>query len=433
ELVAEEERAKRKAEKKKLKKKKQKDRKKREKQSQEQKNKENTDPVSGQGAWAGGHGGDRGEGQSPQGGHLGVGGPRALLAHPSLLPQEELDLSCTFVCKAREKAGVRLPPLGSDRSPGTQNVEPSRKVPEKRSGDTVETPVPPQPLEARPPSPGTIEQSLALAGHGIEAAQIGQHTEAVWAFTVALDLNPREHRLLGNRSYCLEKLGRYEEALADAEAALALQPGWPKGSFRKGKALLGLKVPVGAPGTSAPGVSPCPPSCSRLRSRCFSLVRDRGGWAEGIPGLSLCPQWVLNPFGPLAAGWATKSCQETGNTSVKGGKSGTPKRDQEQRPAVASGPPTLPPSHPARDCFPLWVGNITSHITEKVLRRAFGRFGEIRSMRLLLGRHCAFINFSGKVEAEEAFRTMQGATVEGSKLLLQLKHPVHATPAPMPR
>lgn len=27
----------------------------------------------------------------------------------------------------------------------------------------------------------------------------------------------------------------------------------------------------------------------------------------------------------------------------------------------------------------------------------------------------------------------QGATVEGSKLLLQLKHPSHATPAPLPR
>lgn len=88
-------------------------------------------------------------------------------------------------------------------------------------------------------------------------------------------------------------------------------------------------------------------------------------------------------------------------------------------------------------------------------------------MRLLPGRRCAFINFSGKAEAEEAFRAMQvswgglwvplhprvalghpvptgdcpsgssfcpqGATVEGSKLLLQLKHPVHATPAPVPR
>lgn len=35
------------------------------------------------------------------------------------------------------------------------------------------------------------------------------------------------------------------------------------------------------------------------------------------------------------------------------------------------------------------------------------RFGEIRSVRLLLGRRCAFINFSGKEEAEEAFRAMQ--------------------------
>lgn len=116
------------------------------------------------GAWARGHGCDRGEGQSPQGAHLGVGGPRALPAHPSLLPQEELDLSCTFVCKAREKAGVRLPPPGSDRSPGTQNVDPSKKMPEKGRGDTVGTPVPPQPVQPRPPSPSTVEQSLALAG-----------------------------------------------------------------------------------------------------------------------------------------------------------------------------------------------------------------------------------------------------------------------------
>ncbi|NXR32051.1 TTC31 protein, partial [Zosterops hypoxanthus] len=345
--------------------------------------------------------------------------------------QEELDLSCTFVCKAREKAGVRLPPPGSDRSPGTQNMEPSRKVPEKGSGDPVETPVPPQPVQARPPSPSTIEQSLALAGHGIEAAQMGQHTEAVWAFTVALELNPREHRLLGNRSYCLEKLGRYEEALADAEAALALCPGWPKGSFRKGKALRGLKRYAEA-------------------ARTFEeLLLQDGGYAEAATQLEACqallqvrppfptpyplPPWVLNPFGPSAAGWGTKSCQDTGDTSVTGGSSRAPTRDSERRPAVASGHPTLPPNHPARDCFPLWVGNVTSQINEKVLRRAFGRFGEIRSVRLLLGRRCAFINFSGKEEAEEAFRAMQGATLEGSKLLLQLKHPVHATPAPVPR
>ncbi|XP_032916770.1 probable RNA-binding protein 18 [Catharus ustulatus] len=86
-----------------------------------------------------------------------------------------------------------------------------------------------------------------------------------------------------------------------------------------------------------------------------------------------------------------------------------------------------------QDCFPLWVGNLASHIDEKVLLRAFGWFGEIRSVRLLPRRRCAFINFCEKEEAEEAFRIMKGATLEGSKLLVQLKHPAHATPAPMAR
>ncbi|XP_014731641.1 PREDICTED: tetratricopeptide repeat protein 31 [Sturnus vulgaris] len=310
-------------------------------------------------------------------------------------------------------------------------MEPNRKVPEKESRDPVKRPVPSQPLQPRPPSPSTLEQSLALAGHGIEAAQMGQHNEAVWAFTAALELNPREHRLLGNRSYCLEKLGRYEEALADAEAALALRPGWPKGSFRKGKALLGLQRYTEA-------------------ARTFEeLLLQDGSYAEAATQLEACRAQLqqcslpgdvpVSPFllkakEPLfLPGWTTRSCQNTGDTSVTGGSAGTPTRDLKREPTVASGHPTLPPSHPARDCFPLWVGNVTSHINEKVLRRAFGRFGEIRSMRLLPGRHCAFINFCGKAEAEEAFRAMQGATVEGSKLLLQLKHPSHATPAPMPR
>ncbi|NWY65795.1 TTC31 protein, partial [Erithacus rubecula] len=372
--------------------------------------------------------------------------------------QEELDLSCTFVCKAREKAGVRLPPPGSDQSPGTQNTEPSRKVPEKENGDPVKSPVPSQPVQPRPPSPSTLEQSLALAGHGIEAAQIGQHNEAVWAFTTALELNPREYRLLGNRSYCLEKLGRYEEALADAEAALALRPGWPKGSFRKGKALQGLQRYAEAASTFE------------------ELLLQDGSYAEAATQLEACraqlqvrlplsqppspsPCPAVPPV-PHPSGWTTSSCQDTGDTSVTKSSTGTPTRKLKQEPAVASGHPTLPPSHPARysclvicgggpewhsagsgdtgmalgrDCFPLWVGNVTSHINEKVLRRAFGRFGEIRSVRLLPGRRCAFINFCGKAEAEEAFRAMQGATVEGSKLLLQLKHPAHATPAPVPR
>ncbi|NXN80618.1 TTC31 protein, partial [Bombycilla garrulus] len=437
ELVAEEERAKRKAEKKKLKKKKQKDRKKREKLGQEQKNKENTDPspASGPAGTEPAPDGAEDEGCCPEPSPC-PGDSTVPSGEPGLedtaVTEEELDLSCTFVCKAREKAGVRLPPPGSDRPPATQNVEPSRKAPQKGGGDPVQRSVPSQPLQPSPPSSSTIEQSLALAGHGIDAAQVGQHAEAVWAFTVALELNPREHRLLGNRSYCLEKLGRYEEALADAEAALALQPGWPKGAFRKGKALRGLQVPGGALGTvgleSLEGLEEA--GTTQLEA-CRALLQVRPPFPNPFPCPLPCCAPRASPLSPHSrAATPAVSCQDTGDTSVT---RGTPAREPKPGPAAASGYPTLPPSHPARDCFPLWVGNVTPHITEKVLRRAFGRFGEIRSMRLLPGRRCAFINFSGKAEAEAAFRAMQGATVEGSKLLLQLKHPAHATPSPVSR
>lgn len=49
-------------------------------------------------------------------------------------------------------------------------------------------------------------------------------------------------RLFGNRSFCYERMQQYEKALGDADVALAMEPNWVKGSFRKGKALCGLKV-----------------------------------------------------------------------------------------------------------------------------------------------------------------------------------------------
>lgn len=49
-------------------------------------------------------------------------------------------------------------------------------------------------------------------------------------------------RLFGNRSFCHERMGQPVWALADAQVALTLQPGWPRGLFRLGKALMGLQV-----------------------------------------------------------------------------------------------------------------------------------------------------------------------------------------------
>lgn len=49
-------------------------------------------------------------------------------------------------------------------------------------------------------------------------------------------------RFFGNRSYCYYCLEQYPLALADAERSIQLAPDWPKGHFRKGSALMGMKV-----------------------------------------------------------------------------------------------------------------------------------------------------------------------------------------------
>lgn len=49
-------------------------------------------------------------------------------------------------------------------------------------------------------------------------------------------------RFFGNRSYCYYCLEKYPQALADAERSIQLAPDWPKGHFRQGSALMGMKV-----------------------------------------------------------------------------------------------------------------------------------------------------------------------------------------------
>ncbi|XP_013909051.1 PREDICTED: tetratricopeptide repeat protein 31 isoform X2 [Thamnophis sirtalis] len=115
----------------------------------------------------------------------------------------------------------------NEASPGGS---PSRSLEEEEAAEK-----PPE-LQLTP-----VEQSLVLADCGNETAKEGLFHEAVRLFTEAIKLNPQEYRLFGNRSFCYEKLQSHVEALRDAQSALSLRPGWPKGLFRQGKALLGLK------------------------------------------------------------------------------------------------------------------------------------------------------------------------------------------------
>ncbi|XP_020028598.2 tetratricopeptide repeat protein 31 isoform X1 [Castor canadensis] len=227
ELVAEEERMKQKAEKKRLKKKRQKERKR-----QERLEKNGTEPKA-NATWDG----DESPPTSPGNPAEGQCGEE----------EDSLDLSSSFVSLALRKVGdwPSSAHRGKELSQESQvkGQEPKKKMDQKEGTPPSEER--PRPSPKAQASPGllaaALQQSQELAQLGTSFAQNGFYNEAVVLFTQALKLNPQDHRLFGNRSFCHERLGQPAWALADAQVALTLRPGWPRGLFRLGKALMGLQ------------------------------------------------------------------------------------------------------------------------------------------------------------------------------------------------
>ncbi|XP_066488943.1 tetratricopeptide repeat protein 31 [Tiliqua scincoides] len=418
ELLAEEERLRRRAEKKRLKKRRRKDRRRQERRQQQQQPAESGAEASI-------------PGKEPLIGTAGRGEPGlpdwegSSAQDPSESPassgrsteeetEEELDLTSTFVSKARLKVGPKplLPPSlrkGKAPSPVGKELEPKVEQEVPRSCG----------LQMNP-----VEQSLVLADCGNETAKRECYREAVLLFTEAVKLNPREYRFFGNRSFCYEKLQCYVEALRDAQLALSLQPGWPKGLFRQGKALMGLKRYAEA-------------------ARTFKeLLQLDGSRHDAAIQLERCRAQLLleNGFSQYHLKWNVPARE--GQLPLPGAQprdqpltSSTSQSGRHLAPVTITNSKrrTLPPpvaQAPIREWFAVWVGNLMPQITQEDLRRYFQPFGPIDSIRRLPRKFCAFVNYTSKEAAEAAFTALQGVEVEGSKLLLQLKHPVHATPLP---
>ncbi|XP_040556065.1 tetratricopeptide repeat protein 31 isoform X2 [Gallus gallus] len=277
--------------------------------------------------------------------------------------EDELDLSCTFVFKAWQKAGVKLPAPARDKSVRADSAEPNKRLQEGASK--------PEPALL---DTNMLEQSWILAGCGNQAAMQGRYKEAVQAFTEAIKLNPREHRLFGNRSYCYEKLQQYQEALRDAQMALELQPNWPKGFFRKGKALWGLKRYAEARDTFKNLQGAHTDVAAQLEA-CQMLLQSNlhdASSPRDVPVLE-----AGEPLTPTSAdGCVNGSCSDvdmSGFVTVVNSRSHS--KSHVRTTTTASPQHTLPSQHPARDCYPLWVGNITFKITKKVLQSCFSRGG----------------------------------------------------------
>lgn len=245
--------------------------------------------------------------------------------------------------------------------------------------------------EARRETNGTdtmTKKSASLTEKGIKLVQEGQYAQAVSMFTEAIKCDPKDYRFFGNRSYCYICLEQYPQALADAERSIQLAPDWPKGHFRKGSALMGMKRYSEAE-KAMEQVLKLDKDCEEAVTDLFNCkvlqLMDLG--FEEMQSVLL-----LEKFSTVQA--VIASCSDAVKAASQDPQPGSP-------------------------CPSLWVGNVTTELTEKHLWDLFKMCGEIESIRVLHERFCAFVNFKNATMAARAMEKLNGYCIENTRLVVR--------------
>ncbi|XP_039995039.1 tetratricopeptide repeat protein 31 isoform X2 [Xiphias gladius] len=248
--------------------------------------------------------------------------------------------------------------------------------------------------EARRETNGTdsiTKKSTSLTEKGIKLVQEGQYAQAVVMFTEAIKCDPKDNRFFGNRSYCYYCLEQYPQALADAERSIQLAPDWSKGHFRKGSALMGMKRYSEA---------------EKAMEQVLKLDKD---CEEAVHDLFNCKVLQLMELGfeemqsvQLLEKFSTVQAVQA--ACLDAARAGS------QDPSVAQ---------PGSPCPSLWVGNVTTELTEKHLWDLFKMHGEIESIRVLHERFCAFVNFKNANMAARAMEKLNGYCIENTRLVVR--------------
>uniref|UniRef100_S4RIE8 Zgc:123010 n=1 Tax=Petromyzon marinus TaxID=7757 RepID=S4RIE8_PETMA len=219
--------------------------------------------------------------------------------------------------------------------------------------------------------------------------QNGQYSEAVKCFSKAISIDPYDYRPFGNRSYCYDMLRQFPKALKDADVALDLFPGWAKGHFRRGRALLGLEKYKQAE-EAFKRVLDLDKDCEEAVEALFSIKVERLMQVQYAVAVGLRCQAQYNAWLAIVFSIAVSVDYFLF-----------------QRMEANS----------------LWIGNVTSNVTEKAIMDLFKRYGTIRSVRVMHERYCAFVNYTNGEAAAKAMSALQGCEVANTKLLI--KYPDH--------
>lgn len=135
----------------------------------------------------------------------------------------------------------------------------------------------------------------------------GNYDQAIGHFSKAIELGAT-HVLYSNRSACYCGLKKYDEALADAEKCIEMNPSWGKGYGRKGAAMHGLANYDGAIAAYEKGLQ-IEPGLSMLvkgleDAKAAASSADKGGGLGGLGNIFGAPD-VLSKIAsnPQTAGY----------------------------------------------------------------------------------------------------------------------------------
>jgi stress-induced-phosphoprotein 1 len=73
-----------------------------------------------------------------------------------------------------------------------------------------------------------MEKAIEAKNRGNAAFSAKEYDKAVEAFTEAIQYDPDNYVLYSNRSAAFASLGKYHEALEDANSCIQRKPDWPK-------------------------------------------------------------------------------------------------------------------------------------------------------------------------------------------------------------
>ncbi|PVD29627.1 hypothetical protein C0Q70_08882 [Pomacea canaliculata] len=232
--------------------------------------------------------------------------------------------------------------------------------------------------------------------------------------------NPKDFRFLGNRSYCYDRQQQYEKALKDAEKAIKLAKEWPKGYFRKGRALSGLN--------RFPEAEEAFLQVLKLDKSCEEAVHE----LELVRVRQLTDMgFTLSQASAAIKKYATvQTALEsllTGADDSLAGELYISDEEDFAPPKHISVPKSVLPQTSDTKMDPknpegltaLWVGNVLPQVTERRLTQLFSKYGPVVSVRLLPEKYCAFVNFKLKESAGKAMQFLQGFEIEGQRLLIR--------------